>query len=135
MGETRPIAPGLFAEDAAAPRLLAARCGTCRELHFPAGDTCPYCGGDAATEAIGPGATLRLFTVVHNAPPGYQGPVPYGFGVVEINGTGLCVLGRLEETSLERLRPGLPMRLHIAPLFTDADGRAVLSWSFTADAA
>jgi hypothetical protein len=55
--------------------------------------------------------------------------------VVEIDGTGLCVLARLEETSLERLRPGLPMRLQIAPLFTDADGRAVLSWSFAVDAA
>ena len=130
MGETRPIAPGLFGDDAATPRLLAGRCSTCRELHFPTSDTCPYCGGGTTTEKIGPDATLRLFTVVQTAPPGYQGPVPYGFGVVELNGTGLCVLGRLEETSLERLRPGLPMRLRIAPLFTDADGRSVLSWSF-----
>ena len=130
MGETRPIAPGLFGDDAATPRLLAGRCSTCHELHFPATDTCPYCGGGAATEPIGPEATLRLFTVVQNAPPGYQGPVPYAFGVVEMNDTGLCVLGRLDETSLERLRPGLSMRLRIAPLFTDADGRAVLSWSF-----
>jgi hypothetical protein len=130
MGETRPIAPGLFGDDAATPRLLAGRCGACSQLHFPASPTCPYCGGGAATEPIGPHATLRLFTVVHTAPPGYQGSVPYGFGVVEMDGTGLCVLGRLEETRLDRLRPGLPMRLRIAPLFTDAEGRGVLSWSF-----
>ena len=135
MGETRPIAPGLFGDDAATPRLLAGRCGACRELHFPVSDTCPYCGGAAVSEPVGPDGTLRLFTVVQNAPPGYQGPIPYGFGVVEIGGTGLCVLGRLEETSLERLRPGLAMRLRIAPLFTDADGRAVLSWSFAVDGA
>ncbi|HWP64761.1 MAG TPA: OB-fold domain-containing protein [Candidatus Limnocylindria bacterium] len=133
MGASRPIAPGLFTADP--PRLLAARCDACRELHFPAGDTCPYCGAGASVEAVGPQATLRLFTVVTTAPPGYAGPVPYGFGVVELDGTGLCVLGRLEETVFERLRPGLPMQLRIAPLFTDSDGRDVLSWSFAADGA
>jgi uncharacterized OB-fold protein len=133
MGDTRPIAPGLFTDDAG-PRLLAGRCGGCRELHFPAAETCPYCGATATTESVGPYATLRLFTVVQNAPPGYLGPIPYGFGVVELDGTGLCVLGRLDETSIERLRPGLPMRLRIAPLFTDGDGTSVLSWSFAVDA-
>ena len=131
MGDSRPIAPGLFTDDPA--RLLAGRCGTCRALHFPAAETCPYCGAAATPEPVGPQGTLRLFTVVHTAPPGYLGPVPYGFGVVEIDGTGLCVLGRLDETRIERLRPGLPMRLRIAPLFTDADGAAVRSWSFAAE--
>jgi uncharacterized OB-fold protein len=130
MGNTRPIAPGLFTEEAEDPRLLAGRCGTCRELHFPAVDTCPYCGAGAVSEPIGPHGTLRLFTVVATAPPGYRGPVPYGFGVVEVEGSGLYVLSRLEEASLERLRPGLAMRLRIAPLFKDAEGGDVLSWSF-----
>jgi uncharacterized OB-fold protein len=130
MGKTRPIAPGLFTDDVRDPRLLAGRCASCRELHFPAADTCPYCGAGAAAEPVGPRGTLRLFTVVATAPPGYRGPVPYGFGVVELDATGLCVLTRLEEASLERLRPGLPMRLVIGPLFTDAEGRDVLSWSF-----
>jgi len=133
MRETRPIAPGLFVTDAAGPWLLAGRCQSCRELHFPASETCPYCGQAAGSEPVGPRGTLRLFTVVHTAPPGYQGPVPYGFGVVEIDATGLCVVSRLDETSLDRLRPGLPLVLRIAPLFTDADGRDVLSWSFAAE--
>lgn len=135
MGETRPIAPGLFVSEAVGPRLIAGRCRACHELHFPAADTCPYCADEAAPEQIGPRGTLCLFTVVRTAPPGYVGPVPYGFGVIELHGTGLCVLARLDETSLERLRPGLPMQLRIAPLFTDADGREVLSWSFAVDGA
>jgi len=133
MGDTRPIAPGLF-DVAPEPRLLAGRCGACHELHFPAAERCPYCGGAATPEPVGPHATLRLFTVVHTAPPGYLGPIPYGFGVVEIDGTGLCVLGRLDESAIERLRPGLPMRLRIAPLFTDGEGTRVLSWSFAVNA-
>ena len=129
MDATRPICEGLFTMDDS-PRLLAARCAACRALHFPASDTCPYCGGAAATEPLGPHGTLRLFTVVRTAPPGYRGPVPYGFGVVEITGTGLCVLSRLGENDLTRLRPGLRLRLEIAPLFVDDDGRSVTSWSF-----
>jgi uncharacterized OB-fold protein len=134
MGEPRPIAPGLFVADAGGPRLLSGRCQACRELHFPAADTCPYCGNPAGSEPIGPMGTLRLFTVVGTAPPGYQGPVPFGFGVVELDGTGLCVMSRLDETDLARLRPGLAMRLRVAPLFTDAEDRPVLSWSFAVDA-
>ena len=133
MGETRPIAPGLFVAGDAGPRLLAARCESCHQLHFPAAETCPYCAERAVPEAVGPRGTLRLFTVVRTAPPGYQGPVPYGFGVVEMEATGLCVLSRLDETALARLRPGLPVTLRIAPLFTDAGGREVLSWSFAVD--
>ena len=133
MANPRPIAPGLFTEEAGGPRLLAGRCTSCHSLHFPAADTCSYCGAGAVGEAIGPRGTLRLFTVVSSAPPGYAGPVPYGFGVVEVEGSGLCVVSRLDETSIERLRPGLPMRLRVAPLFTDAEGREVRSWSFARD--
>ena len=126
----RPIAPGLFRDESGAPCLLAARCTACGERHFPATETCPYCAHPAVPERVGPCGTLRLFTVVRNPPPGYAGAVPYGFGVVELDGTGLCVVSRLDETDLSRLRPGLPMRLRIAPLHTDASGAPVLCWSF-----
>jgi hypothetical protein len=52
--------------------------------------------------------------------------------VVEIDTTGLSVVSRLDENRLERLRPGLPLVLRLAPLFTDAEGRQVVSWSFAA---
>ena len=63
------------------------------------------------------------------APPGYRGPVPYGFGVVELD-DGLRVIARLTEARLDRLRPGLPVRLVLEPLFTDDEGRAVISYAF-----
>ena len=66
---------------------------------------------------------------MRTAPPGYRGPVPYGFGVVEL-ADGLRIVTCLTESRLERLRPGLPMRLVVAPLFTDEAGRPVLSWAF-----
>jgi len=135
MAEPRAIHGGLFVVERGEARLLAGRCTSCRDLHFPREDECPYCGADAEACSVGPGATLKLFTVVRTAPPGYRGPVPYGFGAVELDGTGLCVLGRLTEADADRLRVGLPLHLVVEPLFTDDAGQAVLSWAFAPEGA
>jgi len=130
MAEARPITTGLFSDGAEGPRLAAARCTACERPHFPRGPLCPYCGADACVELpAGPEGRLCLYTAVHSRPPGYRGDVPYGFGVVELAG-GLRVIARLTESRLERLRPGLPMRLVVEPLFTDDEGRPVLSYAF-----
>jgi uncharacterized OB-fold protein len=96
---------------------------------------CPYCGADDLGQAeVGPAARLKLFTAVLAKPPGYRGEVPYGFGVVELAG-GLEVIARLTEARLERLRPGLAMRLVLEPLFSDDDGAAVLTYAFAPEGA
>jgi uncharacterized OB-fold protein len=65
--------------------------------------------------------------VVASRPPGYRGALPYGFGVVELNGVDLQVITRLTESDLHRLRPGLPVTIVIEPLFTDDEGAQVAS--------
>jgi uncharacterized OB-fold protein len=70
--------------------------------------------------------------VVSNRPPGYRGPVPYGFGVVEL-ADGLRVITRLTESDPARLQPGLAVRLVVEPLFADDDGTPVLSYAFAPD--
>jgi uncharacterized OB-fold protein len=127
-----PIHPGLFTmpEDPRGPRLLAARCGACGKHHFPAGETCPYCSaGACAVVAIGAAGTLYLHTVVNARPPGYRGPLPYGFGVVDLT-EGVRVVARLTESDLARLWPGLPVELEIAPLYTSDAGDEVLSFAY-----
>jgi hypothetical protein len=128
--EPRPIAPGLFVVGPEGPRLLAARCAVCAELHFPAEAVCPYCAAtDVGVVPAGPEGRLKLFTAVLTRPPGYRGDIPYGFGVVEL-ADGLEVITRLTEPRLDRLRAGLRVRLVVEPLFTDEDGRPVLSYAF-----
>ena len=67
--------------------------------------------------------------MVANRPPGYRGPLPYGFGVVELT-EGLRVITRLTENDPARLHPGLEVTLVIEPLFTDDDGTQVLAYAF-----
>lgn len=137
MPDARPVAPDLFVVAPDGARLLAGRCRSCARHHFPASPICPWCGTDgAAPEPVGPTGRLWLWTVVTSRPPGYCGELPFGFGVVELDGIGLRVVTRLAETRLERLRDGLPMRLVVEHLCTDDDGTAVQTWSFApADAA
>src|SRR5262245_8007213 len=131
MPSARPISDGLFNAQPDGPRLRAARCIACAKLHFPASETCPYCGGEETTATfVGPTGRLRLFTAVANRPPGYRGPLPYGFGVVELEGTGLQVITRLTEPTPERLRPARQWTPVVEPLFADDDGTAVRSYAF-----
>jgi len=127
-----PIHAGLFTlpGDPRGARLLAGHCASCDKYHFPAGTTCPYCSGtECSVEAIGARGTLWLHTVVNARPPGYLGPLPDGFGVVELP-EGLRVVTRLAESRLAELRPGLPVTLEIAPLFTNDAGDEVLSFAY-----
>jgi len=131
---TRPITDGLFTDGPDGPRLIAGRCAACGGLHFPRGPVCPYCAADGCEERlVGPAGRLWLYTAVGSRPPGYRGPVPYGFGIVELDG-GLRVVTRLTEPRLDRLRPGQPMRLVLEALHTDDDGRAVVSYAFRPEA-
>jgi hypothetical protein len=53
--------------------------------------------------------------------------VPYGFGIVELDGIGLRVVGRLTEPEPELLHDGQPMRV-VADRFDD-----VTTWAFAPD--
>ncbi len=130
MSDPRPIAAGLFVDHPAGPFLLAGRCPHCTKAHFPAGPVCPYCAADGCSEVrVGPRGHLWLYTAVATRPPGYRGDVPFGFGVVEVDG-GLRVITRLTEARLERLRVGLPMRLVVVPLHRDDAGTTVVTYAF-----
>src|ERR1700675_5020015 len=117
MPEARAITSGLFVVDDEGPRLLAGRCGACARLHFPANASCPYCGADGCVDTtVGPDARLYLYTTVTSRPAGYRGPVPYGFGIVEVDG-GLRIVTRLTEPDPTRLRPAPPRALGVGRRF------------------
>ena len=93
--------------------------------HFPLAAVCPYTGADDVEPArLGGPGRLWLWTAVTTAPPGYEGPVPYGFGVVTLEQSDLDVVGRLTTAEVPLLYEGLPMRL-VPDRFGD-----VTTWAF-----
>ena len=107
---------GLFTDE---PKLLGSHCRDCDGYHFPRHETCPYCSSSAVdpTELSNAG-TLWSWTAVTAAPPGYDGEVPFGFGVVELT-EGIRVITRLTESDPLSLAAGQPMRLVLATLHDD----------------
>ncbi len=126
MNPAPPVAAGLFETDP--PRLCGSRCPVCGRAAFPRHDVCPSCGAAGCEPVrLGPRGRLWAWTTVTSRPPGYGGPVPYGFGVVELD-DGLRVVTRLA-LPLDDARFGRPMHLRIVEVRGE-DGEAFTTWEF-----
>ena len=109
------VREGLFTRRRRRRRLLGSRCTVCGNVLFPRVDGCTYCSADdpEPVELAGPG-TLWSWTAVTAPPPGYQGEVPFGVGVVELP-EGVRVITRLTESDPAALSAGQAMELRIVP--------------------
>lgn len=66
-----------------------------------------------------------------SAPPGYRGPVPFGFGVVELPNDGIRIITRVTVSDPSQLHHGQPVELVADVVHTDeASGALVVSWAF-----
>ena len=130
-GRRVPVHAGLFEEDGAGTvTLLGARCRACGRTLFPRAEVCPYCSSDDVEGVrLSPTGTLWGWTTVTAAPPGYEGPVPFGFGVVELP-EGVRVITRLETVGVADVRFGMPMRAGVAALADNEDGDTVVTYTF-----
>jgi len=123
----RAITEGLFEiHDDGTIALIGGYSPSSARFHFPLLDTCPYTGAaDVERVMLSADATLWAWTAVTAAPPGYAGPVPFGFGVHE----QLRVITRLTEPDPSRLEFGQPMRL-VAETLPLENGETVTTWAF-----
>jgi uncharacterized protein len=128
----RAISDGLFElHDDGTIALVGGYSPTSKRFHFPRLDSCPFTGAtDVETVTLSSEGTLWAWTAVTAAPPGYAGPVPYGFGVVELTHEKLRVITRLTEPDPANLEFGQAMRL-VADTLPSEDG-AVVTWAFEA---
>jgi uncharacterized OB-fold protein len=132
----RAIHHGLFEiADDGSIRLIGGYSPTSTKFHFPLLDTCPYSGAtDVQRVVLSGAATLWAWTAVTAAPPGYNGPVPYGFGVVELVAEKLRIITRLRESDPSQLEFGQSMTLVAEELpggAGESDGpNGVVTWAF-----
>jgi uncharacterized OB-fold protein len=106
--------------------LVGGECPACDNRHFPAASFCPWCGAEGVVEvALSTTGTLWTWTAVTARPPGYEGPVPFGFGVVDLPADGLRVVTRLTVADPVLLHLGDPMAFCVVDV---ADG--LQTWAF-----
>lgn len=91
--------------------LVGGRCAACARVGYPLADTCVYCGRDEIDPTdLSTTGTLWGWTSVTVAPAGYEGDLPYGFGVVELP-EGIRLIARLTEADPTKLEFGDRMQL------------------------
>jgi uncharacterized protein len=126
------VRDGLFTEDGA---LLGNKCTNCGNVLFPRVDSCTYCAAeDPATVELSRRGTLWSWTAVTAPPPGYEGEVPFGIGIVELP-EGVRVITRLTESDPSALHAGQPMECRVVRLHADAEGNDVVTYAFAPAAA
>ena len=138
--DTRPVAEDLFVDDGAdGPALLGTRCRGCGTYAFPQTRFCanPDCA-DAEPEPVRFGRRGRLYSWTVQ---GYRPPAlfrmdswqPYAIGLVETE-EGLRVLAMLSRDVAAEPSIDMALRLTLAPLYVDAEGRTVLTYQYTTGA-
>ena len=123
-----PIEPSVLRVDGDGITLLGGWSKTSGHRHFPRAAACPFTGADDVEPVDLPRTgTVWLQTTVHLAPPGYSGRVPYGLGVVELDGQPLLrIVSRLEGDGLAR-----GTRVHLeGEELPGPDGEPALTWVF-----
>ena len=129
----QPLHPGLFRyHDDGSITLLGGYSPHSSQRHFPRQELCPFTGADDIIEVDLPQfGTLSGWTSVNVAPPGYTGVIPYGLGIVDLDGEPvLKVIGRLIAADVTGLSFGDPMSL-VRDVVTTVDGVDVSTWAFT----
>ncbi len=129
---TVPVVDGVFRVlEGGGAVLIGGRCTSCGRPDFPRAQVCAYCRSTNVEEAeLGAdGGTVWAWTSIAVAPPGYEGPVPYGFGVVELD-EGIRVVTRLTEADPAHLSLGDRMRCVVDRVGADGQGNDVAAWAF-----
>lgn len=92
-------------------RFVTTKCKSCGKISFPPQADCPRCGsGDHEWVALGTEAKLVTYTHVMVTPASFVENDPYIIAIGELT-NGLKVLAWLEGTTIEKLKPGMGMRL------------------------
>ncbi len=134
-----PVAEGLFEVQPDGPHLIGSRCASCDTIYFPVALSCrnPHCAEKRIERALLPGrGTLLSYTIQRYQPPPLfrmDNWEPYAIGLIDL-GAGVEVMGILTGLSFDAIRIGMPLRMVVETLYTDAERGAVTTYKFAPDA-
>lgn len=122
------INPALVAvSEAGEPRLCGGRCAACGALSFPRAEVCTEClSTDVETVALPGEGRLYSYSVVHQAPKGWD--VPYVLGYVDLP-DGLRVLAHIDAPPAA-VAIDQKVRLSLGVVGADAEGAPLSTYTF-----
>ena len=110
--------------------LVGEICPHCEGKIFPPRDVCPHCGGEAKTPYTFSGkGTVYSYTIMHDAPAGYDENVPYTVALVKLE-EGPMVTAQLTDLDEQGVQIGMPVEMVTRRIRQDGDERGLLVYGY-----
>ena len=110
--------------------LVGEICPHCEAKIFPPRDVCPHCGGEAKTPYAFTGrGTVYSFTVMHDAPAGFENTTPYTVALVKLE-EGPMVTAQLTDIGEQPVEIGMPVETVTRKLREDGDERGMIVYGY-----
>jgi uncharacterized OB-fold protein len=92
-------------------KLMGAKCKKCGKIHLPPRPLCNDCfSKEFEWVELPHKGKLLTYTVIHIAPPQFQGMTPYAVGIVQLEG-GVKIPGMIRGVPSEQLQIGMALTL------------------------
>ena len=110
--------------------LVGEVCPHCDAKIFPPRDVCPYCGGEAKNEyAFSGKGEVYSFTVMHDAPAGFDETLPYTVALVKLV-EGPMVTAQLTDLGDSSVQIGMPVEMVTRKIRADQDEKGMLIYGY-----
>ena len=110
--------------------LVGEECPHCHVKLFPPRDVCPHCGGEAKEEfAFSGKGEVFSYTVMHDAPTGYQEATPFTVALVKL-AEGPVVTAQLTDLGDQPVRIGMPVEMVTRKIRTDEGDRGMILYGY-----
>ena len=105
-------------------------CPHCEAKIFPPRDVCPNCGEEAKTRYDFSGkGTIFSYTVMTDAPAGYQAAAPYTVALVKLE-EGPMVTAQLTDLGDRAVEIGMPVEMVTRKIRSDEDERGMIVYGY-----
>jgi uncharacterized OB-fold protein len=109
--QTAPFTIEQFYKFILQKKLMGGKCKKCGKIHLPPRPLCDNCfSNDFEWMEIQPNGKLLTYTVIHVAPPQFQGMAPYAVGIVQLE-SGLKIPGMIMGIAPEKIKVGMPLKI------------------------
>lgn len=110
--------------------LVGEECPHCHVKLFPPRDVCPHCGGEAKEEfAFSGKGEVFSYTVMHDAPTGYQEATPFTVALVKL-AEGPVVTAQLTDLGDQPVRIGMPVEMVTRKIRTDDGDQGMILYGY-----
>lgn len=92
-------------------RLMGGKCKKCGKIHLPPRPLCDKClSKEFEWLELPKTGKLLTYTVIHVAPPQFQGMAPYAVGIVQLE-KSVKIPGIIKETLKEKIKVGMQLAI------------------------